>query len=485
MVNPASSTSRAVTLDHRPAAAIHAPTAASARDDGVGVLWAAAAAAATAPDAAARKVVRDERSFAVPSVTIGSACPDLRARVRRQHTKSTATRAESSAENPLTRIAISMPGRISAGTDTTPAILGAVKILPASGVDDEAVSFRSSVDLELARFLEATRERVAGYAPESVAIVLEVRRLVEAGGKRIRPLFCYWGHRAAGGREGAPMARAGAAIEMLHTAAIIHDDLIDRAEVRRGAPSTVSRFRAEGASEQFGGAAAILAGDLAQALADELLATSPFPPELVIQAEVHFSRMRVEAISGEFLDLLTAGGKFISYEAGAAEARARRVAALKSGAYTVVGPLLVGASLAGAAPEVFAALRAYGEPLGEAFQLRDDVLGTFGDPATTGKDRDSDIRLGVGSTMMAKALRLAHPDARALIVARLGKARQTEAEIEDVREAIRSSGALAETLDLIDSLAGRARAALSAAPIRPPASAALSALAEHLALRDS
>jgi geranylgeranyl diphosphate synthase type I len=360
-----------------------------------------------------------------------------------------------------------------------------VKILPAGALDAaDAVAFRSSVDLELARFLDSTRERVARYAPESVVVVSELRRLIDAGGKRIRPLFCYWGHLAAGGRDGVPIARAGAAVEMLHTAAIIHDDVIDRAEVRRGVPSTGSRFATEGASGRFGGSAAIIAGDLAQALADELLATAAFPPELIVQATVHFSRMRVEAVSGEYLDLLATGVGGPG-DAAAAEARARRVAALKSGSYTVVGPLLVGASLAGAAPEVLVALRAYGEPLGEAFQLRDDVLGTFGDPFRTGKDRDGDIKRGVRSTMMAKALRLAPPDARMMIAARLGMAGQTEAEIEGVREAIRTSGALAETLELIDSLAGRARAALSTAPIQPTASAALSALAEHVALRDS
>jgi geranylgeranyl diphosphate synthase type I len=361
-----------------------------------------------------------------------------------------------------------------------------VKTLPAGAVDAaDASAFRSSVDLEFARFLESTRERVALYAPESVVVVSELRRLLDAGGKRIRPLFCYWGHMAAGGRDGAPIARAGAAVEMLHTAAIIHDDVIDRAEVRRGAPSTVSHFTGEAASDRFGGSAAILAGDLAQALADELLATAAFPPERIVGATVHFSRMRVEAVSGEFLELLATGEQGAGSDAAAAEARARRVAAMKSGSYTVVGPLLVGASLAGAAPELLAALRAYGEPLGEAFQLRDDVLGTFGDPFKTGKDRDGDIRRGVRSTMMVKALRLAHPDAKTLIVARLGKARLTEAEIEDVREAIRSSGALAETLELIDSLVGCARAALSAARIPPQASAALSGLAEQVMLRDS
>ena len=208
---------------------------------------------------------------------------------------------------------------------------------------------------------------------------------------------------------------------------------------------------------------------------------SGFPAERILAAFSHFNRMRVEAVSGEFMDLLPAE----EHGAGMEEARTRRVAALKSGSYTVVGPLLVGASLAGARHGVLAALRAYGEPLGEAFQLRDDVLGTFGDPALTGKDRDGDVRHGKRSTLVAKALRLGSPDARRVILERLGREGLTAEEVEEVRGVIRSTGALGETIELIHSLAAQAKVVLAAAPIEPEAAEALSALADLIAVRDA
>ena len=353
------------------------------------------------------------------------------------------------------------------------AILASVMAQPTDEVTAlEAAPFISLVDRELSAHLSVARERLASLAPDALVLVDELVRLVEAGGKRLRPLLCYWGHRAAGGVGGRPLARAGAAIELLHTSAIIHDDVMDRSELRRGKPTAFATL---------GGSAAVLAGDLAQAYADELLVGSGFASELTMAAFIHFNRMRVEAVSGEFMDLTVAAGG----GAGVEEARARRIAALKSGSYSVVGPLLVGASLAGAGKDLLAALRNFGEPLGEAFQLRDDVLGTFGDPAITGKDRDGDIRLGKRSTMVAKALRLGSKAERRLLLDRLGSGVLSADDVEEVRRVIRGSGALAETIELTNELAALATASLQAAPIESNAGAALAALAGEMAVRDA
>jgi hypothetical protein len=155
--------------------------------------------------------------------------------------------------------------------------------------------------------------------------------------------------------------------------------------------------------------------------------------------------MRTEAVSGQYLDLLS------SQRHPGDEPGARRVARLKSGSYTVEGPLLVGAALAGASPAVEGVLRRYGGPLGEAFQLRDDVLGTFGDPSVTGKDGDTDVLQGKRTVLVAKAWQLGSAEVRRLIAERLGREDLTPAEVEEVRSAIRSSGALAETIALIES----------------------------------
>src|SRR5205814_2285461 len=252
---------------------------------------------------------------------------------------------------------------------------------------------------------------------------------------RIRPLFCYWGHRAGGGVDDDRIARAGAALELLHTSALIHDDVVDRSHFRRGRPTafrSLARERTqapvggEEPDERFGRSAAILAGDLAQAFADELLAGSGFPPDGLLAGFGRFNEMRVQAVAGELLDVL------LARRGEADEAAARRVASLKSASYTVVGPLLLGAALAGADASTQAVLAAYGWPLGEAFQLRDDVLGTFGDPALTGKDRDTDIREGKQTALVAKARRLADEPSSQILAERLGRSELSQDEVDAV-----------------------------------------------------
>jgi geranylgeranyl diphosphate synthase type I len=184
-------------------------------------------------------------------------------------------------------------------------------------------------------------------------------------------------------------------------------------------------------------------------------------------------------VSGELLDLLRAR------QADIDEAGARRVAVLKSGSYTVVGPLLMGASLAGGGEEVAGVLERYGRPLGEAFQLRDDVLGTFGDPAVTGKDRDTDIREGKRTTLVAKAWGMGTAESRRLLAERLGRPGLTSDEVQWVRDLIRSSGALSETIELIDRLSAQAKAALRSAPLPEEVLRALRSLADLVALRDA
>jgi geranylgeranyl diphosphate synthase type I len=240
-------------------------------------------------------------------------------------------------------------------------------------VDDE---LRARVEEGLRAILDARREAIAREEPSATELVDEIRRLLDAGGKRIRPAFCYWGFRAAGGAdEGgaeAPIVRAAAALELLHTMALVHDDLVDGAKERRGVPTTVRWFAdradelgAPGDPEEFGRASAILVGDLAVVLADHLLLESGFPAPALAEALDISHDMRERMAAGEWLDV--AGGAVRDPEV------ARRAAALKGGSYTVEGPLLIGAALAGGSAEVRRALSRYGRPLGLAFQLRDDL----------------------------------------------------------------------------------------------------------------
>jgi geranylgeranyl diphosphate synthase type I len=237
---------------------------------------------------------------------------------------------------------------------------------------------RTRVDAALTTFLDDRLRAVDRLAREARPPVEEIRRLLSAGGKRIRPAFCYWGFRAAGGEDRGnadePIVRAAAALELLHTMALVHDDLIDGAKERRGVPSTTTWFaeraeelEARGDPGAFGEAMAVLVGDLAAVLADHLLLESGFPPRALADALAAYHPMREDMAIGQYLAMAgPVGGE------GDPD-RARRVAALKGGGYTVEGPLRIGAALAGGSRAARECLSRFGRPLGEAFQLRDDL----------------------------------------------------------------------------------------------------------------
>ncbi len=230
----------------------------------------------------------------------------------------------------------------------------------------ELLAVRGRIDQTLDRFLTGVRDEMAGVAPDALLPMDEVIRLTMAEGKRLRPMFCFWGYRAAGGVDDERIERAASALELLHTMALIHDDLMDRSPERRGAPASAfqlaDRARVRGSSdpERAGSSLALLAGDLANVLADRLLLTSGFEPRALVGALDRYHRMRTDMALGQALDL--AGG----------DTDQALVASLKGGSYTVEGPLLVGAALAEGDPGGAAALAAFGAPLGLAFQLLDD-----------------------------------------------------------------------------------------------------------------
>ena len=343
-----------------------------------------------------------------------------------------------------------------------------------AGID----AIRARVDAALDAFLTEQRALLDGLAAEAFEPYDELARVVGAGGKRLRPLFCYWGYRAAGREDDDSIVTAAASLELLHTFAIIHDDVMDRSPLRRGQDAThVALARGD---DHLGVSAAILVGDLALALADTMLAGSGFAPETLVAGLHWYNRMRTEVVTGQYLDVAA------SRSAAIDEETARRIASLKSGGYTVEKPLLIGAALGGASQETIAVLSAYGVLLGEAFQLRDDVLGAFGDPAVTGKDADGDLREGKRTLLVARALEASAPEDERFLLERLGKDDLSPSDAERIREIFRSSGALASTQALIDAHRNVALAALEATGALPaPAAAALTELADLAVARES
>lgn len=340
------------------------------------------------------------------------------------------------------------------------------------------------VDDELGRFMKVQRQAMAEVDPSTTSLFAELERIIDSGGKRLRPLFCCLGHLAAGARIDDRMVRAAAALELLHTFAIVHDDVMDRSPSRRGSPASWvhlaeehRRARLVGDPLGYGLSAAILAGDMAVLLADRELLDSGFPTDRLLPALRRYDRMRVDVVAGQFLDVLAA------HRGTADEAEARRIAVLKSGGYTVEAPVQIGAILGGADDDLLAVLSTYGVALGEAFQLRDDVLGVFGDPEVTGKDRDSDLREGKRTVLLARAAAAAGPSDRRFLQERVGRPDLSPEELQRARQLIEATGALDGVLDLIGELVARAESALAGGPIPEPAAQLLAEMAQVVAVR--
>lgn len=342
----------------------------------------------------------------------------------------------------------------------------------------DRASLRSRVEKVLADFLSQQRTHLSAVDSATAPIAETLEDFVLGGGKRLRPAFAYWGYRGAGGHDDDRVVTAVAALELVQASALIHDDVMDGSDLRRGEPAVHRRFAAthrstgwHGDPDGFGIAAAILLGDLCLIWSDQLLNDSALEPGTLSRARAVFYRMRTEVIAGQYLDMHTQATGDTTVE------RAVTVARFKSAKYTVEHPLLLGAALAHAGPAVVEAYSGYGLPVGEAFQLRDDVLGVFGDPAHTGKPAGDDLREGKRTYLVASALDAAAPEAREALHAGVGDPDLDEAGVARLRDIITTTGALARTERRIDELVTMALSALAAGPLDPEAADVLTELA--------
>jgi geranylgeranyl diphosphate synthase type I len=343
---------------------------------------------------------------------------------------------------------------------------------PTRPVDVEGL--RSRVDAELRTFMAEQAASLEVVDPSAGELVGAVGDLVRAG-KRLRPAFCYWGWRGAGGAEKDPsIIRAAAALELFHAAALIHDDLMDGSDTRRGMPAAHRRFSAlhrqngwQGDDERFGLSGAVLAGDICLAWADEMLARCGIAPARLMAGSAVFHRMRTELVGGQYLDVLTQSAP--PADPFAAADRARLVIRYKSAKYSIEHPLLLGGTLAGANEALLNTYSAYGLALGEAFQLRDDVLGVFGDPGETGKPAGDDLREGKRTVLIALALQRAQADEAALIKDLLGDPLLDSEGVHALHKIIVGTGALDEVERMIEQLSDQAHAALDGDLVQQPA----------------
>jgi geranylgeranyl diphosphate synthase type I len=322
------------------------------------------------------------------------------------------------------------------------------------------------VDAAIIACLDADAARWSALDADLAAPLASLRALVLAGGKRLRPAFCYWGFVGSGGSpEDQAAIDAGAALELLHTFALIHDDVMDGSALRHGTEAVHvehSKRHARagwwGDPDRFGMGVAILAGDLAFVYSDRFLAAAAPPARAV------FDELRLEVNVGQYLDLLGTARH------SADPALARRICQYKSGKYTIERPLHLGAALA--APDRFEetaeALSAYGLPLGEAFQLKDDLLGVFGDAAITGKPVGEDLREGKPTLLHALARESATGASLRLLDCRFGAPDLSPDEIGELQEVFERTGARARVEAIVDALVDDALAAAARLPLTPP-----------------
>jgi geranylgeranyl diphosphate synthase, type I len=361
------------------------------------------------------------------------------------------------------------------------------------------------VQTTIDELLDREADALAAVSPD-LAPLLDVARPFLAGGKRFRALFCYWGWQAVAGRAGAdelidapapdpgPVVAIASALEVFHAAALVHDDIMDNSDLRRGRPSAHRQFEAahrtagwDGSPERHGEAAALLLGDLLLGWSDELFdrgVVAASDPAAARAARAEFARMRTEVTVGQYLDMLEEDS-WRRRDEGELLERAQRVVVYKSAKYSVEAPLAIGAALAGADLAQLGALRAFGLPLGIAFQLRDDVLGVFGDPEVTGKPAGDDLREGKRTVLVTLTRQKLPASIRRTFDELVGDPDLDAGQIGMLQTAVRDSGALDEVERIIEREVSTALAALEPAPLTRASRESLASLAAAVTARSA
>ena len=366
--------------------------------------------------------------------------------------------------------------------------------------------FRTRIGERITAFLTRQAGELTDLQPE-IEPLLAVTEQLLSGGKRMRPAFCLWGYVAAAGLDSSDPAAAdpavavpavahptsgsvldavldaAASLELLHASALVHDDVMDGSDTRRGAPAAHRQFEGLhaaddrlGEPEPFGRAGAILLGDLLVMWSVEMLEQAGLPAAVAPAAYGIAQRMRTEVTCGQYLDV-TAQSRPFGAELDHALDAANRVVEYKSARYTVYRPAQLGAAIGGGSAALLEALAAYGSPLGRAFQFRDDLLGVFGDPEVTGKPVGDDLREGKRTVLVAHALAHTNAAGRTLLTSRLGDPELDEAGVAALQRVIVDSGARGAVEAMIDRAYQEGIAALAEPSISAPGREALTALA--------
>lgn len=340
---------------------------------------------------------------------------------------------------------------------------------------EEHALLKKRVDQVLSAFVAAEAQALDDI-DGCLAPLSQQLHAATAHGKRLRAAFCYWGWRGTGQPDSEALVRAAGAMELVHAAAVVHDDLIDRSRTRHGRPTAHLALREalpDHARPKAGARAlAMLVGDLLMSMAGQLFTSCGLPGAFLNRARPLWAVLARELVAGECLEVMRTG------RAPDPDASVK-VIRYKTAKYTVEHPLRIGGLLAGAPPRLLRAYSDYGLPLGEAFQLRDDLLGLFGDAAHTGKDPADDLAGNRPTALMAHALATATPAEHTRLSRLLGRGDLTGQQVEQAREIVRRTGAVTRVEDMITARLRQAHEALADADLTGEAHRALADLATH------
>ncbi|MDR0285488.1 MAG: polyprenyl synthetase family protein [Propionibacteriaceae bacterium] len=343
-------------------------------------------------------------------------------------------------------------------------------------------AFRTAVQARLDHFMATQRDLLALTGNRLDPVWEQVQHFTR-GGKRIRPAFCYWGYVAAAGADAEPpqaIMDIAASLDLLHLSALVHDDLIDDSDVRRGGPAAHRFFESfhrdrgwQGDSRHFGNSAAVLLGDLLFTWSMAMVEQATITGERLKRARPYLDAMRSEVLAGQFLDLIHQTRPSVSDDW---QANARLVMEFKTSKYTVSRPVQIGAALGLAGDDIQQGLGSFGAHVGDAFQMRDDLLGLFGDPEVTGKPAGDDIREGKKTVIIGYALQQASASDAERLLGMLGNPDVSEADIDEARRILTDSGAVEATERAIVSEAATGMRYLHRLDLSPEGTYALMAL---------
>lgn len=330
-------------------------------------------------------------------------------------------------------------------------------------------NFKAKIDRELKKFLQQKKKEVHQSLPQSLPLVKAVADLTLRSGKRIRPAMMYYGYLATGGKNKKAVLFASQSTELLHTWALIHDDIIDQSDLRRGGPAVHKILGQDGA---------VLAGDLSFNLAEEILDRSDFPPQNKIKARQIFDLLKEEVILGQYLDVLAEKKENLT------EKEILTILEYKTARYTLVRPLQMGVALAGANKKSFNVFKRFGLPLGVAFQIQDDILGVFGNQKQTGKPIDLDLKQGKKTLLIIKALEKLKPKEKQRFLSIFGNQKATAHDLSWLRDKIKETSALFYSQKLARKLINQAKQAIVDYPMSKEAQDFLISIADYMLARE-